>query len=150
MTGKKKPANGKRRSAGRECGLCGKTSKLTKTACCGRWICDDEDQYIIFSYARDSCYRNHRRYTLCGYHHAEEHPGDWKTCRKCRDDFETEMYVYSGTNEYNFEKLQNPPQYEPTKCTICNRVIILSEDSYTTKGDAYFCSGCMNVLWPRG
>src|SRR3989338_8005647 len=54
------------------CGLCGKTRNLTKTECCGNWICDDEHKYVIFSYARNSCYRNHRRYTLCGSHHAEE------------------------------------------------------------------------------
>ncbi len=31
-----------------------------------------------------------------------------------RESFETEMYVYYGTNEYNFEVLENPPEYEPT------------------------------------
>ena len=84
-----------------KCGLCGKTTKLTKTKCCGQWICNDEGQYVPFSYNRNSCYRNHQRYTLCGYHYAEEHPGDWKTCPKCKDDFkdEIEMYVYNGTNE---------------------------------------------------
>ncbi len=58
------------------CGLCGKATNLTKTECCGNWICDDEDQYVMFSYARNSCLRNHRRYTLCGYHHTEGHEGD--------------------------------------------------------------------------
>jgi hypothetical protein len=55
--------------AGARCGLCGKKGKLTRTDCCGQWICDDEDKYVMFSYARNSCHRNHRRYTLCGYHH---------------------------------------------------------------------------------
>jgi len=41
------------------CGLCGKKRKLTRTECCGQWICDDEDQYVLFSYAQNSCYRNH-------------------------------------------------------------------------------------------
>ena len=40
------------------CGLCGKMANLTKTECCGRWICDDEDKYVLFSYARYSCHRN--------------------------------------------------------------------------------------------
>ena len=84
------------------CGLCGKTGKLTKTECCGQWICDDEDQYVLFSYARNSCYRNHDRFTLCSYHYHEGHKGDWKECRKCREDFKTELYVWHGTNEYNF------------------------------------------------
>jgi hypothetical protein len=26
------------------CGLCGKTGRLTRTPCCGNWICDDADQ----------------------------------------------------------------------------------------------------------
>jgi len=124
------------------CGLCGKTENLTKTECCGQWICDDEDQYVLFSYARNSCYRNHRRYTLCGYHYAEGHSGDWKTCPQCREDFETEMYVYYGTNEYNFEKLENPPEYEPTRCAKCNTIIVLGEDGYSVKGGNYFCAEC--------
>ena len=124
------------------CGLCGKRGKLTKTECCGQWICDDEDQYVLFSYARNSCYRNHRRYTLCGYHYAEDHAGDWKTCPECRDDMETEMYVYYGTTEYNFEKLENPPEYEPTRCAKCNAVIALGEDGYSILRGDYFCARC--------
>ena len=31
----------------------------TDTPCCNNWICDDEDQYVLFSYAHNSCYRNH-------------------------------------------------------------------------------------------
>jgi hypothetical protein len=129
------------------CGLCGKTGNLTKTECCDNWICDDEDQYVLFSYARNSCYRNHERYTLCGYHYNEGHSGDWKTCRKCRKDFETEMYVYYGTNEYNFEKLPNPPKYEPTRCARCKAVIVLGEGGYSTKGDKHYCADCSDFDW---
>jgi len=123
---------------------------LTKTPCCGNWICDDADQYVLFSYARNSCYRNHSRYTLCGYHYAEDHPGDWKTCPQCREDFEkTERYVYFGTNEYNFEKLENPPDYEPTRCAECNRVIHLGAEGYTVEpGVGYVCENCSDVEWP--
>ncbi len=127
----------------RKCGLCGKTTKLTRTECCGQWICDDEDEYVMFSYARNSCYRNHRRYTLCGSHHAEDHEGDWQTCSKCRDGFATEMYVWYGTNEYNFVKLQNPPAYDPTVCAGCGMVIRLGEDGYSITPDRkYFCEDC--------
>ncbi len=129
------------------CGLCGKTGNLTKTECCDNWICDDEDQYVLFSYARNSCYRNHSRYTLCGFHYNEEHPGDWKSCRKCRDSIETEMYVYYGTNEYSFEKLPNPPKYKPTRCSKCNAVIVLSQGGYSTRGDEYFCGRCAGFDW---
>jgi hypothetical protein len=131
------------------CGLCGKTGNLTKTECCDNWICDDEDQYVLFSYARNSCYRNHSRYTLCGFHYNEEHPGDWKSCRKCRDSIETEMYVYYGTNEYNFEKLPNPPKYKPTRCSKCNAVIVLSQGGYSTRGNEYFCGQCTDLDWPN-
>ena len=132
----------KPKSEKRRCGLCGKTGKLTKTECCGTWICDDEDEYVAFSYARNSCYRNHRRYTLCGFHHNEQHDGDWKDCEECRSSFETEMYVWYGTNEYNFEKLPNPPEFEPTHCSKCGTVIHLGTDGYTRSGDDYFCETC--------
>jgi hypothetical protein len=124
------------------CGLCGKTTNLTKTECCGQWICDDEDEYVVFSFARNSCHRNHRRNTLCGFHHAEGHAGRWQDCQECRDAFETEMYVWYGTNEYNFEKLPNPPSYEPTRCHACGRVIVLSEGGYSVSGGNYFCREC--------
>jgi len=124
------------------CGLCGKTKNLIKTDCCGQWICDDEHKYVAFSYARNSCSRNHRRYTLCGYHSANEHTGGWKECPACRNGFKTEMYVWYGTNEYNFEKLENPPSYEPTRCNRCKKVIVLAEEGYSTKGDEYMCEKC--------
>jgi hypothetical protein len=124
------------------CGLCGKTGRLTKTACCGQWICDDEDKYVLFSYARNSCHRNHSRYTLCSYHFNEGHPGKWQDCAECRESFETEMYVWHGTNEYNFEKLANPPSYPPTRCAKCRKVIHLGEDGYSVKGKEYLCEDC--------
>jgi hypothetical protein len=126
------------------CGLCGKTGRLTKTECCGQWICDDEDQYVLFSFARNSCHRNHSRYTLCSYHYNEGHTGKWQECPKCRKSFETEMYVWYGTNEYNFEKLPNPPAYKPTKCAKCKKVIRLGEDGYSVKGKEYLCEDCSN------
>lgn len=132
------------------CGLCSKAKKLVKTECCGQWICDDEDKYVLFSYARNSCHRNHSRYTLCAYHHAEEHPGNWKKCSDCRTDFETEMYVYYGTNEYNFEKLENPPPYEPTRCSRCGAIIVLSEGGYSMKGRKYSCGECAQSEDERG
>ena len=109
-------ASGQRRSAARCCGLCGDTKNLTRTECCGQWICDDEDRYVLFSYARNSCYRNHQRFTLCGIHFGKDHEGAWQDCPKCRADYPTEMYVHFGTNEYNFETLPDPPAYEPTHC----------------------------------
>ncbi len=132
-------------SAARRCGLCGKTRNLTRTECCGQWICDDENNYALFSYARNSCSRNHRRYTLCGFHHAEGHSDAWQDCSACRSEFETEVYVYYGTNEYNFTKLANPPSYEPTKCGGCSTIISLGEGGYSAQGRQYFCERCTNV-----
>jgi len=130
------------------CGLCGKTTRLTKTECCGQWICDDEDKYVLFSYAHTSCSRNHRRYTLCGHHAAEGHPGTWQECPTCRTDIDTEMYVYFGTNEYNFEKLANPPTYEPTKCAQCGKVIVMSKEGFSVSGSAYKCEKCTEAAYP--
>ena len=128
--------------AGRRCGLCGKTGKLTRTECCGNWICDDADEYVIFSYARNSCYRNHDRFTLCGYHHTEGHAGDWKECAVCREAFEPEMYAYYGTNEHNFEKIENPPAFEPKRCATCGAAIRLADGGYSQCGHDYSCESC--------
>jgi hypothetical protein len=133
-----------RQVGGRQCGLCGNTQNLTRTECCGQWICDDEDQYVLFSYARNSCHRNHRRFTLCGGHFEHGHEGTWQDCPKCRELFETEMYVYYGTNEYNFETLPNPPAYEATCCAKCGEVIKLGDGGYSKRDKEYVCMGCMS------
>jgi len=125
-----------------KCGLCGKTRNIMKTECCSNWICDDEHRYAMFSYARNSCYRNHSHYTLCAHHHNEQHPGNWQECIECKSDFATEIYVWYGTNEYNFNKLTNPPEYEPTKCSACGAIIVLSEGGYSTLSKQYFCEEC--------
>lgn len=127
---------------GKQCKLCGNTKNLTRTPCCNEWICDDADSYVMFSYARNSCYRNHDRYTLCSSHWHEDHEGRWQDCQKCRDSFETEMYVYYATNEYNFAVLENPPTYEPTRCQKCNTIIRLAEDGFMMSGSDYICTNC--------
>ncbi len=136
---KKNPAAPKPR-----CGLCGKTRKLIRTECCGNWICDDEGKYVVFSYARNSCSRNHRRYTLCGFHHTEGHQGDWKTCKKCRTQIEPEMVSWYGTNEYNFEKLPDPPAFEPKKCSKCGAIIVKANGGFSYGRDGYKCGACLD------
>jgi len=137
-----KPDAGRAQVGTKSCGLCSKTSNLTKTPCCDNWICDDEENYVMFSYARNSCHRNHDRYTLCSYHFNEGHEGDWRECSQCRKSFDTEDYVDMGTNEYNFVKLQNPPKYAPTKCAKCGTVIKRAEGGYSMKGREFFCMKC--------
>lgn len=125
-----------------KCGLCGTSGNLTKTECCDAWICDDESEYVMFSYAHNSCHRNHSRYTLCASHYNEGHDGEWQTCEECRQGFETEMYVWYATNEYNFVKLENPPKYKPTKCAKCKRVIKLADGGYSMRDGGYYCDSC--------
>lgn len=139
-------AQTKKKHGNPPCGLCGKSKKPRyKTECCNNWICGDENEYVMFSYSRDICSRNHRRFTLCGFHHTEEHRGDWKMCKKCRDDFEheLEMYVWYGTNEYNFEKLKNPPKFPRTHCAGCNKIIRLPDGGYSSLKDIYVCDECI-------
>jgi hypothetical protein len=128
------------------CGLCGKKKKLREqTDCCHNWICSDENDYVLFSYARNSCSRNHRRFTICGHHKSEEHKGAWQKCKKCLNDFhhELEMYVWYATNEYNFEKLENPPKFHRTHCAGCDKILRLPNGGFTSLGDIYVCADCM-------
>ena len=143
----------KKKTINPPCGLCGKTKKPRhRTECCGNWVCGDESEYAMFSYSRDICSRNHRRFTLCGYHHAEQHKGDWKTCKKCREDFEheLEMYVWYGMNEYNFEKLSNPPAFKPTYCSKCGERIFLPDGGYSVLCGVYRCDNCSITDKERG
>ncbi|MFW6118992.1 MAG: SEC-C metal-binding domain-containing protein [Planctomycetota bacterium] len=129
-----------------ECGLCGNTIYLAVTECCGNWVCDDDHVYSLFSYGRNSCRRNHRRYTVCGTHHSEGHTGRWQDCEECRDFFiNTEMYVDAATNEWNFEKLEDPPDYEPTHCAECGRVIRLAEEGFMMSAGDFVCEDCADA-----
>ena len=120
------------------CGLCGSTENLMKTPCCDNWVCDDEDQYVLFSYARNSCCRNHNRYTLCAYHYNKDHPGKWQSCETCKNDMPIEHYVDYGTNDCNFEKLKNPPKISIT-CQNCGfRSGTIQDFAYQTS-DGWYC-----------
>jgi hypothetical protein len=132
-----------------KCGLCGKKGKLRKTECCDNWICDDYGKYVMFSYARNSCSRNHDRYTLCGYHYKEGHEGNWQDCEKCKSAWDTEDYVYFGTNEYNFEKLKNPPKFKRRKCTICGGEIDKSLGGWSVLGEKIYCFKCTDNMHPE-
>jgi len=52
------------------------------------------------------------------------------------------MFVWYGTNEYNFEKLENPPGFAPTHCSGCDRVISLVNDGYMAERGKYWCESC--------
>lgn len=153
MTDRRPPKSPRPKSAQHKatarCGLCGKTGPLTRTECCGNWICDDEASYQVFSFARNSCARNHQRFTLCGFHGAEGHTGSWQECAECRKQFETEMYVYYGTNEYNFTVLADPPRYTPTLCATCGVRIVLGDGGYSSFKGEYFCGKCSDERFRR-
>lgn len=127
------------------CGLCGKSKNLMQTSCCGNWICNDHHKYVLFSYARNSCARNHDRYTLCSFHHQNGHKGHWKDCQVCWKSFPTEIYVWYGTNEYNFEVLENPPHYEPMLCDRCGVVIKRGTDGYSQGPQGTLCERCSDL-----
>jgi ribosomal protein S27AE len=54
-----------------------------------------------------------------------------------------------GTNEYNFEVLSNPPDYEPTKCAECGAVIVLAEGGYSILGERHTCGRCLAKTMPQ-
>lgn len=55
------------------------------------------------------------------------------------------MYVYYGSNEYNFEKLKNPPKFKPTRCAKCKKIIRLGEDGYSMYMGNYYCTECSEI-----
>jgi len=122
--------------------LCGKAGSVSRTECCGNWICYDASNL----YARNRCFRNHDRNTLCSYHHNEGHRGSWKDCKRCRKAFDTEVYIWYGTNKHNFEKLANPPSFEPTLCAKCGKRINLGHDGYSQFGDDHWCEECTSRM----
>ena len=76
-------------------------------------------------------------------HHHEGHTGAWQTCTTCRESVDTEDSVVMVTNEDNFEKLQNPPDYEPTTCAVCGPVIIRAQGgSSKVPNKGCVCGAC--------
>ena len=67
----------------------------------------------------------------------------WKDFEECKEEYETGLYVYFGTNEYNFEKLKNPQRFKPTKCANCSTRIHLGQDGYSIKAGKYWCGRCV-------
>lgn len=121
------------------CGLCGVTENLIKTECCNNWICDDVHTYVLFSYATNSCYRNHDRYTICAAHYKSGHSGRWQECKKCRDEYRLENYIDFATNDFNFEKLKNPPTITMI-CACCGFKSNNIRDFLLQTSKGFYCS----------
>lgn len=103
----KKPAtkgpSKSRAPRGTKCGICGENKpsvSLVKTKCCDKWIHNDLTKYRPFSFY-SSCYRNHERYTMCGFHYTESHSGKWKKCSECTKDMSCheEMFDFPDTDD---------------------------------------------------
>lgn len=88
----------------RACGICSETraSILERTECCGEWVCNREDEYVLMSYSRAFCSRSHRRYTRCGFHAEEGHEGDWRACERCASEGARGVVDWHASNGYNF------------------------------------------------
>jgi len=114
------------------CGAGGSEVKLGRTDCCNLPVCDNEEEYQMFSYSRDFCKRSHSRYTSCGFHHNNRHAGDWRECTKCDDELPQDtsgVRSWYSTNGFNVT-----PALE--RC--------LTQGSYLTKP----CSGCKGRIMP--
>ncbi|QRV85776.1 MYND Zn-finger protein [Ceratobasidium sp. AG-Ba] len=135
------------------CGLCGKSDiPLKKTDCCNRTVCDDYHNYQLFSYSKDSCARNHDRYTRCCYHYNEQHGGDAYSCAQCSSSHEAETETWYMTNHFNFQEdieRANPPSFVPTKCSKCGREMKLNVEGYTHGPNGKECQRCMAGLMGR-
>ncbi|ESZ97827.1 hypothetical protein SBOR_1836 [Sclerotinia borealis F-4128] len=132
------------------CGLCGKTDNLTRTECCDRAICNDDGDYQAFSYSNISCNRNHRRYTLCAFHHNEEHVGKyWKKCEKCVGGvtFNQDTMITQGTSSYNFkeDEWKDAPELKPTKCGNCQKVVSTATEMHSGGGEHLRCMRCIGT-----
>lgn len=128
------------------CGVCGKSDgPLTITECCGNLICDNEDEYVMFSYSRQFCARSHRRYTTCGAHSSEGHSGDWRNCEDCNKGRGKSKSWYS-TNGYNFtpglEKYYPKGQYITEACSTCNKRIATGFEGHGFSATGVVCMGC--------
>lgn len=151
-----------------KCGLCKKTNtesfdacgkQLIRTKCCQNWICDDSHEYVINSFKKTSCWRNHERYTQCGIHFKKGHKEEWQTCKQCEYDNKSDMvtYIDHASNEYNFEPRKDLSRIE-IQCSNCDfwaselkyfsgRVISSRNDEYK-----FFCKRqkCKEIGFPCG
>ena len=108
----------------------------------------------MFSFANTSCARNHQRYTICGYHSGEGHPGRWQDCEPCRESlysFGIEDYVWRATNSYNFleERLTVPPAFETSHCSSCGKMVYLGAESHAGSGPSLLCATCSETKFTR-
>jgi hypothetical protein len=59
------------------------------------------------------------------------------------------MYAWYVTNDYNFEKVANPPPFEPTLCDRCGKRIVLPEGGYVRGPGGIWCHACDERSLPK-
>eukprot|EP01029_Cantina_marsupialis_P004273 TRINITY_DN1430_c0_g2_i4.p1 TRINITY_DN1430_c0_g2~~TRINITY_DN1430_c0_g2_i4.p1 ORF type:complete len:252 (-),score=47.48 TRINITY_DN1430_c0_g2_i4:595-1350(-) len=130
------------------CVICGSKRNLTLTGCCGVPVCNNEDEYEMFSRSRDFCIRNHSRYTLCGYHYGEDHDGDWRECAKCIEEHGCGKAIsWYGTNGWNctpmLEKDIKKDDMLTEKCVGCEKRIMTGWEAHSPSVGGVSCQMCM-------
>ena len=152
-----------------ECGLCGSRSgPFTRTECCNKLICDDEGSYVLLSYSRQHCHRNHRRYSQCAYHHDESHQGKWQECATCRDDLTALLPNGSINYDWAVRVANNPSlpyrfnfredclefdwkeEVKYPTCLMCGKDINTWMDGYSMAmcHDGFYCLTCGGLGGP--
>lgn len=135
------------------CGLCGgRKPPFLITECCSRVVCCDHDNYVLMTYERNSCARNHSRYSMCSTHHNERHSGSWKTCQRCRGNYDPYDYYTYGTNSpdvpsrSNFpdDVLDEPPPPLPC-CAQCGRSVDTATEGHSFGAEGLTCMRCFSM-----
>ncbi|KAI5833544.1 hypothetical protein K523DRAFT_295627 [Schizophyllum commune Tattone D] len=135
------------------CGLCGKENgPLRRTECCNRTICDDYENYTMFTFSANSCSRNHDRYTRCCYHFNEGHPGsDPLQCSKCSTSHDAEKEAWYMTNNYNFQEdilRAKPAPFAPKHCTECGKQVKQNAEAVSYGPSGLQCGRCTENMVP--
>lgn len=121
------------------CFVCGATPdevNIGFTECCNVPVCDNEEEYEMFSFSRDHCMRSHSRYTACAFHFNEGHTSnDWRTCGQCKNNFEQDGAARSwfSTNGFcvtpGLETSLPQGSYITQPCSKCNGRITPGHDT---------------------
>ena len=71
---------------GERCHFCGRNNlPLVKMKCCDQWSCCDTE--FMSLRGGGYCLFQPEHYSICHFHHNENHSGAWQACDECRDFF---------------------------------------------------------------
>lgn len=138
------------RQVRRMCGLCrARKPPFKYTECCRRVVCADEGNYVLMSYGRNSCSRNHNRYTNCSNHNQAGHAGRWQDCAACKNGYDEYDWWTFGSNPpdlaacCNFpdDVLQGPRPSLPL-CSGCRRPVDTATEAHSFGATGLCCMAC--------